>query len=119
MNPSDPEADAVWRHILPQIRHTRRKRKIRQIVGSAAAVCGLAFLLTHPLRESTESSVTRIKPAPKTIETIAVMRVDENGSIRLEEITSNELGCVEFAFGQTPVISAESAASVIFPDAFH
>ena len=38
---------------------------------------------------------------------MAVMRVDENGTIRLEEIASNNLGTIYFDFGQTPILHSE------------
>jgi hypothetical protein len=56
---------------------------------------------------SAESSVVLSEPAPPEIETIAVMRIDENGSVRLEELASNELGSIELAFGLTPLVSDE------------
>lgn len=104
MNPPDPQADAVWQRTLPQIRATRRKRKIRRIAGGAAACCAFAIWFTLQSPEAPEKPTARIEPATPKIETMAVMRVDENGTIRLEEIASNELGSFELAFGQTPLL---------------
>jgi len=56
--------------------------------------------------DTREIPIVRITPEPQQIATMAVMRVDENGTIRLEEIASTELGSIEFAFGQTPLLPA-------------
>lgn len=106
MNAPDPQAEAVWQQTLPQIRATRRNRRIRRIVGAGAACCGLALWLMPQSPDTREIPIVRIAPEPQQIATMAVMRVDENGTIRLEEIASNELGAIEFAFGQTPLLPA-------------
>ena len=106
MNPPDPQAEAVWQRTLTQIRSTRRKRKVRRIAGGAAAFCGLALWLMPQSPENQGIPLIHIAPEPQQIATMAVMRVDENGTIRLEEIASNELGAIEFAFGQTPLLPA-------------
>jgi hypothetical protein len=118
MNPTDPQAEAVWERTLPQIRDTRRNRRNLRIAGAVAACCALAIWLTPQSPEAPGMPTVRIEPAPPKIETMAVMRVDENGTIRLEEIASNELGSFEFAFGQTPLLPSEMAASEIFPEDF-
>jgi hypothetical protein len=41
------------------------------------------------------------------METIAVMRIDEQGAIRLEEVVAGELGTMELALGETPLLSDE------------
>ena len=107
MNPPDPQAEAVWQRTLPQIRSTRRKRKIRRIVGAGAACCGLALWLMPQSPDTRGIPMVHIEPDLPKFETMAVMRVDENGTIRLEEIASNELGSIEFAFGQTPLLPSE------------
>jgi hypothetical protein len=104
MNPPDPQADAVWQSTLPQIRATRRKRRNRRIAGGAAACFAFAIWFTLQSSEVPANPVAQIEPAPPKIETMAVMRVDENGTIHLEEIAANELGSFEFAFGQTPLL---------------
>lgn len=104
MNPPDPQAEAVWQRTLPQIHSTRRKRKIRRIVGAGVACCGLALWLMPQSPDTQGIPIAHIAPEPRQIATMAVMRVDENGTIRLEEIASNELGSIEFAFGQTPLL---------------
>ncbi len=104
MNPPDPQSDAVWQSTLPQIRSTRRKRRNRRIVGAGAACCGLALWLMPQSPDTQIIPIVHIAPEPQQVATMAVMRVDENGTIRLEEIASNELGSFEFAFGQTPLL---------------
>lgn len=116
MNLPDTQAEAIWERTLPKIRATRRNRKIRRIMGGAAACCGLAIWLTPQRPENHGKPTAHSVPTPQKIETMAVMRVDENGTIRLEEIASNELGSIEFAFGQTPLLPSEWVASVTFPD---
>jgi len=107
MNPPDPQSDAVWQSILPQIRATRRKRSNSRIAGGAAACCAFAIWFTLQSPEAPEKQTARIEPATPKIETMAVMRVDENGTIRLEEIASNNLGTIDFDFGQTPILHSE------------
>jgi len=118
MNPPDPQTEAVWQRTLPQIRATRRNRKTRRIAAATTACCALAIWFTPQSPDAIEKPTARIEPEPPKIETMAVMRVDENGTIRLEEIASNELGSIEFAFGQTPLLPSEMAASEMFPEDF-
>jgi len=109
MNPSDRHSEAVWEHTLPHIRSTRRRRSCRRITG-AAAVCGAlaaVWLTVHP-GKPIDRPVVRIEPASPVIATIAVMRIDEAGDIRLEEVASNELGLTELSLGQTPLLSYDS-----------
>lgn len=105
MNPSDQHAEAVWERTLPHIRSTRRRRGYRRIAGAAAACCGLAIWLTLQGTKPIDKPVAHIEPAAPVFETIAVMRIDDNGDIRLEEIACNELGAIELTLGQTPLIS--------------
>jgi hypothetical protein len=107
MNPPDPQAESVWQRTLPQIRATRRKRRNRRIAGGAAACCALAIWLTPRSPETAGTPTAHIEPALPKFETMAVMRVDENGTIRLEEIASNELGSNDFALGQTPILHSQ------------
>lgn len=116
MNPTDPRAEAVWKRTLPQIRSTRRHRRNRRIAVAGAACGTFAIWLTLQSPEAPGKPTVHIETAHPKIETMAVMRVDENGTIRLEEIAANELGSFEFAFGQTPLLPSELAASEIFPE---
>lgn len=116
MNPSDQQAEAVWKRTLPQIRSTRRRRRNRRIAGAGAAGCAFAIWFTLQGPDAPQKSTAHIEPASPKIETIAVMKVDENGTIRLEEITSDELGSFQFAFGQTPLLPSKMAISEIFPE---
>jgi hypothetical protein len=105
MNRPDAHAEAVWERTLPHIRSTRRRRGYRRIAGAAAACCGLAIWLTLHDTRPIAKPVVHIEPAAPVFETIAVMRIDDNGDIRLEEIASNELGEIELTLGQAPLIS--------------
>lgn len=105
MNPNDPHAEAVWQRTLPHIRSTRRRRACRRITGAAAACCGLAAWFVLQGTKPTDKPVARIEPETPEFETIAVMRIDDHGTIRLEEVAANELGAVELALGQTPLLS--------------
>jgi hypothetical protein len=107
MNPNDHLAEAVWQRTLPLIRSTRRRRACRRITGAAAVCCGLAVWLTLQGTKPVDKPVVHIKSATPVLETIAVMRIDDNGTIRLEEVASNELGTIELSLGQTPVLSQE------------
>jgi hypothetical protein len=108
MNSLNDHAERVWERTLPQIHLTRRRRSKRRIAVAAAVSCTLlgtwfAFQTVRP----TESPVLVTAPAPPKVETIAVMRIGENGSVRLEELASSELGSIELAFGLTPLVSDE------------
>jgi hypothetical protein len=116
MNPPDPQAEAVWERTLPQIRATRRKRKIRRIAGAACCAIALWFTLQSP--EAPDPPTALSAPTLPKIETMAVMRMDENGTIRLEEIATNELGSIELAFGETPLLPSEMTASGLSSDDF-
>jgi hypothetical protein len=105
MNPPDPHAEMVWQRTLPQIRSTRRRRTCRRIAGAAAACCVFAMWLTLQGSKPTAKPVVRIEPAAPVFETLAVMRIDDHGTIRLEEVAAHELGTVELALGQTPLLS--------------
>jgi hypothetical protein len=105
MNPPDPHAEAVWERTLPQIRSTRRRRGYRRITAAAVAGCGLAMWLTLQGTKPTDKSVAHIEAATPVVETLAVMRIDDTGAIRLEEVASNELGSIELALGQTPLLT--------------
>ena len=82
----------------PQARNRR--------IAAAAAACGGICHVAHPSRSKpTDNPVVRIVPATPVFETIAVMRIDDHGTIRLEEVAAHELGTVELALGQTPLLS--------------
>ncbi len=106
MNATENHSEAVWEKNLPQLRSTRRKRRYRRVVASAAACGALAAMgLSFQADKTTVSPVVRTDPAPPLVETIAVMRIDDQGAIRLEEIDSTELGQIELVFGQAPIVS--------------
>lgn len=110
MKPRTNNSTAVWERTLPHIRMTRRRRQHRRIAAVAASMCALfgswlAFRPSPAVHEPAAAFVT-VEPAP-AVETIAVMRIGENGSVRLEELPSSELGAIELAFGLTPLVSDE------------
>ena len=108
MNPPDEHAERVWERTLPHIHLTRRKRGMHRLAVAAVAVS--ALLGMWPALESLRPAEPRVlvtTPAPPKVDTIAVMRIGENGSVRLEELASNELGSIELAFGLTPLVSDE------------
>jgi hypothetical protein len=108
MNPPNDHAERVWERTLPQIRLHRRRRRNRRIAAAAAVSCTLLGIwLALPTVQPTESPVVVTAPAPPKVETIAVMRIGDNGSVRLEELASSELGSIELAFGLTPLVSDE------------
>jgi len=107
MNPNDHLAEAVWQRTLPLIRSTRRRRAARRITGAAAVCCGVAVWFTIQGIKPGDKPVVHADSAIPVYETIAVMRIDDHGAIRLEEVAANELGTVELALGQTPLLSDE------------
>lgn len=107
MNP-DPHAKKVWESLLPEIRRKRRQRNAFKL--SAVSACFLAlvfvpFAKTRPLTAETTASINYQKPTEPVSETLAVMRVGDDGVVRLEEIGTDQLGSIELAFGLTPLIS--------------
>jgi hypothetical protein len=107
MNPNDHLAEAVWQRTLPMIRSTRRRRAARRITGAAAVSCGVALWFTFHGAKPAHKPVDLIVTATPVMETIAVMRIDDHGAIRLEEVAAYELGTVELALGETPLLSDE------------
>jgi hypothetical protein len=106
MNSLNDHAERVWERTLPQIHLTRRKRRNCRIAVAAAVSCTLLGVwLVFQTVQPPESSVVLTAPAPPKVETIAVMRIGENGIVRLEELSSSELGSIELAFGLTPLVS--------------
>ena len=106
MKPINDIPEMVWERTLPQIRMTRSKRRQRRIVMAVASVCALSvsWLAMHT-RPPADQPVVYTPPEPAVVETLAVMRVSEDGSMRLEEISSKDLGSIELAFGLTPVVT--------------
>lgn len=115
MNPPDPQSEAVWNRTLPQIRSTRRKRKLHRIAGAGAGAACSAFALWFTLQspKTPDPPTALSEPTLPKIATMAVMRMDENGAIRLQEIATNELGSIELTFGETPFLPPEMAVSEI------
>lgn len=107
MNPNDHLAEAVWQRTLPLIRSTRRRRAARRITAAAAVCCGVAMWFTFQDTKPADKAVVQMASAGPVMETIAVMRIDEQGAIRLEEVVAGELGTMELALGETPLLSDE------------
>jgi hypothetical protein len=105
MNPNDHLAEAVWQRTLPVIRSTRRRRAARRITGAAVVCCGVALWFNFHDIKTADRPLVKMDSATPVMETIAVMRIDEQGAIRLEEVAAYELGAVELALGQTPLLS--------------
>ena len=106
MNPPDQNAEAVWQRTLPHIRSTRRRRGHRRITGAVGACGALAAVwLTLHAGKPIDKPVVVTESASPVLETIAVMRIDDNGAIRLEEVACNELGMTELTLGEAPLIS--------------
>ncbi len=105
MKPPSENAEMIWERTLPEIRKTRIKRRNRQVAFAAATTCGLIatwFALLPP--PPNQPVVRAIPPLPPMEETIAVMRIDEYGRGRLEEVPMNQLGSVELTFGLTQFV---------------
>ncbi len=108
MNHFNQASEDAWERILPQIRVTRRKRHHRKI-ATIATFCailgiwiGMRFSLPAPRPES--APVAQSMPEASTSSTLAVMRVYHDGTVRLEEIASHELGPIELTLSLSPVI---------------
>jgi anti-sigma-K factor RskA len=108
MNESEHSSADAWERILPQIRATRRKRRHRKI-AAATAICAILGIWTG--MRFTVSSDNPVAPPivtevgePSAPVTLAVMRVYQDGTVRLEEIACHELGPIELTLSLTPVI---------------
>jgi hypothetical protein len=105
MKPTPESAEMIWERTLPEIRKTRIKRRNRKVAFAAATTCGLIATWFALLPQAPNHPVIRtVPPLPPMEETIAVMRIDENGRVRLEEVPTNQLGPVELTFGLTQFV---------------
>jgi len=106
MTSTNEDADRVWASTLQQIRKTRRQRGLGRITLAVVSACALGgvswFLLNPPLTIPMQTAVT--EPGLKIEETIAVMRVGEDGIARLEELSTGRLRSIELTFGLTQVV---------------
>ena len=107
--PADSEtAEQIWTAILPEIRATRRRRRTRRLaLGGAAAILASWALLPSQGPVAPPAMVNRTEPA---IAHLAVYRVADNGTIRLEMVSPDELGATELPFGLTPVVITDHQA---------
>lgn len=108
MNSENKDADRVWERTLPQIRRTKIHRRNRKLGLAASAVCGLFgcwLSLQNP--SVPRHSVVVDASIPELPQKIAVMRIDGNGQVRLEELAVSELGSIELAFSLNQIVSDE------------
>lgn len=101
-----PAAETIWNAVLPEIRATRRRRRIRHATLGVASAVLLGWAL-FPRAMPPAPQVTAV-PAPPAVEHLAVYRVTSNGSIRLEMVEPGDLGSTELPFGLTPVVLADN-----------
>lgn len=101
------QAGKVWENILPHIRSARKRRKRVKSSLAAGAICALAAILlildsrTIPVAPQ----VAIAEPSEAYAPGIAVMKVGDDGVIRLEECMPDELGAIELVFGLAPIIA--------------
>jgi len=105
MNPLDHHSEAAWERILPHVRATRRRRRRHRIVAATASCALLGTWLVLQSSNPPDPPVALAEPVPPVHQTIAVMRIGGDGSVRLEEVSCHELGSLELAFGLAPVIA--------------
>lgn len=107
--PADPEAaDPIWTAILPEIRATRRRRRVRRLALGGAAVILLSWaLLPQPSPDTPPATVHRATPAIGHGH-LAVYRMTDDGTVRLDMVAPDELGATELEFGLTPVVIADN-----------
>ncbi|MBN8458043.1 MAG: hypothetical protein J0M04_09405 [Verrucomicrobia bacterium] len=101
-----PAAESIWSAILPEIRATRRRRRIRRAALGAASAVLLGWAL-FPRAMPPAPGVTTV-PTPPAVECLAVYRITASGSIRLEMVEPGDLGATELPFGLTPVVLADN-----------
>lgn len=106
MNPEHEQAERVWQHTLSQIRITRTRRRRRRLLVPLVSTCLIAafWIGWQPRHPSPRESVVAQEPAAPPEPTLAVMRLNENGEAVLQELTPSQLGPIELAFGQAPML---------------
>lgn len=110
MKTSDSISDAAWERILPQIRATRKKRTIRK-VATITALCSICALwvgnrLTRPSDLPMPPPVVdAFPPLEMSPSTIAVLRVNQDGTARMEEVHISELEEIQLTFSLEPIIT--------------
>ncbi|GAA5130363.1 hypothetical protein JIN84_04605 [Luteolibacter yonseiensis] len=119
MNPTDETANQVWVRTLPLVRKARHRRRRRRIMLAGISACALVCCPWLAWRQSPgapsglpiglppgeRGTAAFVPPVSEIQETIAVMRVDEEGRMRLEELPVGEFGSVELVFGLTQLVS--------------
>jgi hypothetical protein len=107
MMTNEQQADRVWENTLAQIKVTRKRRHRMKCGIAAGAVCGwIAIWILFPSESFlSKPSIAIIPPMAIPSSNIAVMRVGDDGVIRLEECAPGELGSIELTFGLAPVVA--------------
>jgi hypothetical protein len=110
MNTSNPTSDTAWDRILPQIRATRKMRVIRK-VATITTLCsvfaiwmGLRLLQTsdHRMPQHMVDVFPHSETPPSTL---AVLRVNQDGTARMEEVSIYELEEVQLTLSLEPIIT--------------
>lgn len=104
MNPSDETAERIWQTTVSLVRSTKSRRRNRRMAacGVAGAIAIACFSLSYPTLP--ERQVTGKVEVRAPVATLVVMKISENGGVRLEELSPSELGSMELAFGLAPTI---------------
>lgn len=110
MNSPDQTSDVAWERILPQIRITRQKRITRKI-ATITALCAmfgiwLGIRPFHPSENPMDRPIVKNFHPPEVAPvTLAILRINQDGTARLEEVTIDELEEVELKFSLQPIIT--------------
>jgi len=107
MIPEHEHAGKVWEQTLSHIRSTRQRRKRVKESLTTCLICGLIILgfMLQPQKTPAAPHVAVAEDIQEPMQSIAVMKVGDDGVIRLEECLPGELGSIELVFGLTPIIS--------------
>lgn len=103
----EEQADRVWENTLAQIKVTRNRRRRVKCGIAAGAISGwiAVWVMSTPASFLSKPSISIIPPMAIPPSNIAVMRVGDDGVIRLEECAPGELGSIELTFGLAPVVA--------------
>lgn len=110
MSTPDLTSDDAWERILPQIRATRKKRAIRKI-ATITALCTmlaiwLGIRLSQPSDDPMHHLIVNDFPPPEVAPaTLAILRVNQDGTARMEEVSIHELEEIELTFSLEPIIT--------------
>lgn len=110
MSSPDQTSDDAWERILPQIRATRQRRAIRKLatITALCSICAiwLGIRLSQPSVHPIPHPVVDAIPPPEVAPaTVAVLRVNHDGTARMEEVSVEELEETELKFSLEPIIT--------------